>query len=66
MKYIIEVSSEMDAILKSNAKAAKVTVADYIKSLLQLYAIDKHIMEIDSWENGINECAEINLDWANQ
>lgn len=65
MKYIIEVSSEMDAILKSNAKAAKVTVADYIKSLLQLYAIDKHIMEIDSWENGINECAEINLDWAN-
>lgn len=65
MKYIIEVSSEMDAILKSNAKAAKVTVADYIKSLLQLYAIDKHIMEIGSWENGINECAEINLDWAN-
>ncbi len=66
MEYLIEVDNEMDAILIRNAKSADMSVPDYIKSLLQLYAIDKHIMEqSDNWLSGINECAEINLDWAN-
>lgn len=66
MEYLIEVDSQMDAVLTRNANAKNISVNDYIKSLLQLYAIDAHIMEQnESWQSGINECAEINLDWAN-
>ena len=66
MEYLIEVDSQMDAVLTRNASAKNMSVNDYIKSLLQLYAIDAHIMELNaSWQSRTNECAELNLDWAN-
>lgn len=66
MEYKIEVDSEMEDILSRNAAAAKMSVNNYIAELLKRYVIDAHIMEkSEAWQNGINECAEIELDWAN-
>ncbi len=66
MKYLIEVEKPVNDILISNAKRYGVTVESLIQELLKRYVIDKHIMEQNEfWQNGIKECADINLDWAN-
>ncbi len=66
MKYIIEVDEVSDELLIANAKKSGMTVPALITDLVGRYLIDAHIMEqSDMWENGIKECAEINLDWAN-
>lgn len=66
MEYIIEVDEELNNILTSNANKRNVPVSVLISEMLKRYLIDSHIMEqSELWENGINECADVNLDWAN-
>lgn len=66
MKYIIEVDEQLNNILTKNANAKGVSVPTLVSQLLKQYVVDVHIMEqTDVWQNGIEECAEINLDWAN-
>lgn len=66
MKYIIEVGDDLNDILVKNANKYNVSVQTIILQLLRRYTVDAHIMEQDElWQNGIKECAEINLDWAN-
>lgn len=66
MEYIIEVEGALNDILTHNAKRNNVSVQTLIIELLKRYVIDSHIMEKNElWEKGIEECAEINLEWAN-
>ncbi len=66
MKYTIEVEEALDNILKSNSRKSGVSVETLISDLVKRYLIDAHIMEkAEQWQSGIDECAEINLDWAN-
>ncbi len=66
MKYIIEVDDTLNSILTNNANKRNIPVPTLITEMLKRYLIDAHIMEEkELWENGINECAEVNLDWAN-
>ncbi len=66
MQYIIEVNEQLNNMLLNNANLRNMTVPALIVELLGRYVIDAHIMEQDEvWKNGINECADINLDWAN-
>lgn len=66
MKYTIEVDNDMQQILSSNADRRNMSVPALISEMLRQYVIDAHIMEqSETWESGIKECAEINLDWAN-
>lgn len=66
MKYIIEVDEQLNNILTKNANANGISVPTLVSQLLKRYVVDAHIMEqTDLWQNGIAECAEINLDWAN-
>lgn len=66
MKYIIEVDEQLNTVLTSNANKRNIPVSALIAEMLKRYLIDSHIMEqSELWENGINECADVNLDWAN-
>ena len=66
MEYIIEIEDDLNDILVKNAKHNDLSVQALIVELLKRFSVDAHIMEQERlWENGINECAEINLDWAN-
>lgn len=66
MKYIIEVDDKLNGILTDNANKRNIAVTTLIAEMLKRYAVDAHIMEqSELWENGINECADVNLDWAN-
>ncbi|MCH5165680.1 MAG: hypothetical protein J1G01_04695 [Clostridiales bacterium] len=66
MKYIIEVNEQMNSILENNAAKRNISVPILIAEMLKRYVIDSHIMEqSEVWENGFNECADVNLDWAN-
>lgn len=66
MEYTIEVDEKLNNILISNANKRNVPVSALISEMLKRYLIDSHIMEqSELWENGINECADVNLDWAN-
>lgn len=66
MQYIIEVDDKMNDILIRNAAKQNIPVQSLIADLLKRYLIDKHIMEQDQmWQDGINELADVNLDWAN-
>lgn len=66
MQYVIEVDEDMNGILSNNAARRNMPVPALIAEMLKQYVIDAHIMEQnDSWQNGIDECAAINLDWAN-
>ena len=66
MQYSIEVDSQMNDILSRNAAKRNMSVPAMISEILKRYVIDAHIMEqSELWENGINECADVNLDWAN-
>lgn len=66
MKYTIEVEDKVDNILRSNSQKSGVSVERIIAELVKRYLIDAHIMEkAEQWQSGIDECAEINLDWAN-
>ena len=66
MKYTIEVDQDVDNLLKSNSQRRGVSVEALITDLVKRYLIDAHIMEkAELWQSGIDECAEINLDWAN-
>ncbi len=66
MKYEIDLEPEMDNLLKSNAGKYGKSVSELIVDLLKRYVIDAHIMEQDEmWKSGIEECADIDLDWAN-
>ena len=66
MKYIIEVNEQMNSILEGNAAKRNISVPILIAEMLKRYVIDSHIMEqSEVWEKGINECADVNLDWAN-
>lgn len=65
MEYIIEVNEGLNEILTQNAKRNNISVQALINELLSRYVIDAHIMEqSELWSRGIQECAEINLDWA--
>ena len=63
MKYIIEVDEKLNTVLTSNANRRNVPVPALIAEMLKRYLIDADQSEL--WENGINECAAVNLDWAN-
>lgn len=66
MKYTIEVEDEVDSILRSNSQKSGMSVEKLIAELVKRYLIDAHIMEkAEQWQRGIDDCAEINLDWAN-
>lgn len=66
MEYKIEVDEQLNTILTHNASARNIPVSALIVDLLKRYVIDAHIMEQnDLWKSGIDECADINLDWAN-
>lgn len=66
MEYTIKVDEQLNNILTSNANKRNVPVSVLISEMLKRYLIDSHIMEqSELWENGINECADVNLDWAN-
>ena len=66
MQYTIEVNDALNNILTSNAAKAGMSTEALIVSLLNKFVIDAHIMEkVELWEKGFDECAEINLDWAN-
>ena len=66
MKYTIEVDEQLNNILTSNANKRNMPVSVLISEMLKRYLIDSHIMEqSELWKNGINECADVNLDWAN-
>ncbi len=66
MEYKIEVDEALNNVLKSNAEAMGKSVEEIICSIVKRYAIDMHIMEkTELWQDGINDCADINLDWAN-
>ena len=66
MQYIIEVDDKLNDVLNKNASAKSLSVAAFIVELLKHYVIDAHIMEQNElWQSGVEECADINLDWAN-
>lgn len=66
MEYVIEIEDGMNDILTYNANKNGMSVQALIRELLKRYLIDAHIMEkSDLWKNGIEECAELNLEWAN-
>ena len=66
MKYNIEVDEQLNDVLIRNANKRNTDVPTLIAEMLKQYVIDAHIMEQNSlWQDGINDCAEINLDWAN-
>ncbi len=66
MEYIIEIEDSVNNILTHNANRNGMSVQALISELLKRYLIDAHIMEkSDLWKNGIEECAELNLEWAN-
>ena len=66
MKYIIEVDEKLNTVLTSNANKRNVPVPALIAEMLKRYLIDAHIMDqSELWENGINECDAVNLDWSN-
>lgn len=66
MQYIIEVDDKLNDLLNSNATMRNMAVPALITELLKRYVIDAHIMEQNElWKNGAEECAELNLDWAN-
>ena len=66
MQYKIEVDEELNSMLIANAQKNNVSVEKLIEQTLKRYTIDKHIMEQNElWQKGIDECAAINLDWAN-
>ncbi len=66
MEYKIEVDENLNSLLVNNAATRNITVTALITELLKRYVIDAHIMEQnDLWKSGIDDCADINLDWAN-
>ncbi len=66
MQYTIEVNDALNDILTANATKSGMTTEALITYLLNRFVIDAHIMEkVEQWKRGIDECAEINLDWAN-
>lgn len=66
MKYTVEVDEELNDILTRNASIKNMSVGALIAELLKRFSLDAHIMEQNElWQNGIDDCAEINLDWAN-
>ena len=66
MQYIIEVDDKLNSLLTENAISRNMNVSALILELLKRYVIDVHIMEQnDIWQSGIDECKDINLDWAN-
>lgn len=66
MQYIVEVDEDLNLMLINNAKSAGMSVENLIRETVKRYLIDSHIMEQNElWQSGIEECAEINLDWAN-
>lgn len=65
MEYKIKVDCELNTLLTQNAEARNMPVPALIVELLKRYVIDAHIMEQDGVRSGIEECADINLDWAN-
>lgn len=66
MQYTIEVDKALNDVLNKTALKKNIGVPELIVELLKRFSVDAHIMEqTELWQNGIKECAEINLDWAN-
>lgn len=66
MQYTIEVDEQLNNVLTSNAAKRNIPVPALIAEMLNRYALDAHIMEqTEMWKDGIQNCAEVNLDWAN-
>lgn len=66
MQYTVEVDEQLNNSLINNAAKRNIGVSEMISEILKRYVIDAHIMEqSELWKNGIDECAEVNLDWAN-
>lgn len=65
MEYKIEVDPDLNTVLTKNAAQRNMPVPALIAELLKRYVIDAHIMEQTDIRSRIEECADINLDWAN-
>lgn len=66
MQYVIEVDDDLNLTLIGNAKKHNISIEELIEETVKRYVIDEHIMEqSELWQKGIDECAAINLDWAN-
>lgn len=66
MQYVIEVDDDLNITLIGNAKKHNISIEELIEETVKRYVIDEHIMEqSELWQKGIDECAAINLDWAN-
>lgn len=66
MQYVIEVDDDLNLTLIGNAKKRNISIEALIEETVKRYVIDEHIMEqSELWQKGIDECAPINLDWAN-
>ncbi len=66
MQYVIEVDEELNLTLIGNAQKRNMSIESLIEETVKRYVIDEHIMEqSELWQKGIDECAAINLDWAN-
>ncbi len=66
MQYVIEVDGNLNDILVRNAANKHMSVEALVTELLKRYTVDAHIMEqSELWKSGIDDTAEINLDWAN-
>ena len=66
MKYLIKVDDALNTVLTNNADKRNIPVSALIAEMLKRYVIDAHIMEqSELWKNGFDECADVDLDWAN-
>lgn len=64
-KYLIEVSDEMDGILRDNAKLSGNSVEKIIYDILKRYLIPANIMERETVKQGYEEMGAVNLEWSN-
>lgn len=65
IRYVIEVSEEMDKRLREDAKIKGLPVEQYVAELVNRYALSLHTMNQEELGKGYEETGDINLDWAN-
>lgn len=64
-KFTIEVDEELERVLVKNAAIGGVSVEKFIELLLNRFAVDRHSMKVEDMKAGYEDCAELNLEWAN-
>lgn len=63
--YTIEVDENLDRILSEKAALKRMRVEELIVFLLHRFALDPHSMKVEDMKDGYEQCAELNLEWAN-